>query len=351
MKVVVGLSGGVDSSVAAKLLVDQGHEVIGVFMRNWEDGGENCTATQDLADAESVAKKLGIEFHSVNFAKEYWEHVFEYFLSENRAGRTPNPDILCNKYVKFGPFLDYAKSLGAEKIATGHYAKIQKSQEFFELCVPKDTNKDQTYFLHQLNQDQLSMTLFPLQDLQKKEVRRIAEENGFINAEKKDSTGICFVGPKNYRTFLEKYIAKNPGKMLDFETKKEVGSHIGLSFYTIGQSEGLKIGGQKGFPDGKWYVIEKDSEKNVLYVSQSQEFLLSDALECADMHWVSGKIPGKSFRCRAKIRYRDEGEMCEVRFEDGKMKAVFDEPVRAITAGQSVVLYDGDVCLGGGIID
>lgn len=347
MKVVVGLSGGVDSSVAAKLLVDQGHEVIGVFMKNWEEGGEDCTATEDGNIAMRVAQKLGIPFHSVNFSKEYWDDVFEYFLSENRAGRTPNPDILCNKYVKFGPFLKFAEKLGADKIATGHYADVKKSADFFQLCIPKDTNKDQTYFLHQLNQNQLSKTLFPLAGLDKSEVRAIAAEMDLENADKKDSTGICFVGPKNYRQFLEKYISKTPGDVLDFKTQKKVSTHDGLSFYTIGQAGGVGIGGQRDFPEGKWYVVAKDFERNVLLVSQDESYLMQDFLETLPFHWI-GEKPTEKFTCLAKVRYRDDGERAAVEIlPDGGVRVTFDKPVRAITAGQSLVLYKDTVCLGG----
>ncbi|PID70776.1 tRNA 2-thiouridine(34) synthase MnmA [bacterium DOLZORAL124_38_8] len=352
-KIVVGLSGGVDSSVTAKLLVDQGHEVIGVFMKNWDEGGPDCTATQDASDALMVAQKIGIPFEAVNYAKEYWDDVFEYFLKENKAGRTPNPDILCNKYVKFGPFLKYAESIGADFIATGHYARVRTNKNGLrELCLPKDANKDQTYFLHQLNQYQLSKTLFPLADLTKPEIRAIAKEHGFVTADKKDSTGICFVGAKNYGKFLNQYLAKNPGKIRDLETKKEIGTHIGLSFYTIGQSKTLGIGGLRDFPEGKWYVIEKDFANNDLLVSQNENFLLGDSLQTVNMHWILGKPTTKNFTALVKTRYRDKGSMADITvLDDGNVQIKFEQPVRAITPGQSAVLYQDDICLGGGEIN
>ena len=353
MKVVLGMSGGVDSAVCAKLLQDDGHEVVAVFMRNWEDGTEDCTATEDLISAEKVAKKLGIEFHSVNFAKEYWDNVFKYFISENKAGRTPNPDILCNKFIKFDSFLKFAESLNADKIAMGHYAKVyfNEKTELYELQIPRDLNKDQTYFLHALNQKQLSMAMFPLADLIKPEVRKIALDNNFVNADKKDSTGICFIGERNYAKFLAKYISKKPGEIIDLETKKIIGKHIGLSFYTIGQSKTLGIGGVRNFPDGKWYVIDKDFAENQLIVSQNEEFLMSDSLTAKNMNWISGRNSAKIFKCLGKVRYRDAGVDCEVEvLENGEISVKFIEKIRGITPGQSIVLYDGDVCLGGGEI-
>ena len=351
-KIVVGLSGGVDSSVAARILVDQGHEVIGVFMKNWDEGGDDCTATQDASDALAVAQKIGIPFESVNYAKEYWEDVFEYFLSENKAGRTPNPDVLCNKYVKFGPFLRYAESINADFVATGHYARVRTNSDGLrELCLPIDANKDQTYFLHQLNQAQLEKTLFPLADLTKPEIRKIAETEGFVTADKKDSTGICFVGAKNYGKFLSKYVAKKAGNIRDLETKKIIGQHVGLSFYTRGQSKSLLIGGLRDFPEGKWYVVEKDFENNDLLVSQDENFLMENCLETSNMHWILGTPPSKNFRALVKTRYRDVGVMAHVSvLETGNILVEFDDLVRAITPGQSAVLYVGDVCLGGGEI-
>jgi len=350
MRIVVGLSGGVDSAVAAKLLVDQGHEVIGIFMRNWEEGEPECTATEDALDAEKVAKELRIEFHMVNFAKEYWNHVFKYFLKENKAGRTPNPDILCNKFVKFDAFLKEAKKLDAEKIAMGHYANVSKDEELFKLEIPADKEKDQTYFLHALNQEQLSYALFPLAKLQKAEVRNIAHEAGFKNAEKKDSTGICFIGERNYSEFLQKYVKKSPGKIRDHQTQKIIGDHIGLSFYTIGQRKELGIGGVKGFEEAPWFVITKDRENNELIVSQDETLLDSTELETLNFNWIAGLPLSKKFEALGKIRYRDKGEMCDVVVEGESVKVTFRKPVRAITAGQSIVLYENNVCLGGGEI-
>ena len=353
MKVILGMSGGVDSAVCAKILQDAGHEVIAVFMKNWEDGTEECTALEDFSAAEKVAKKLGIEFHSVNFAKEYWDNVFEYFISENKAGRTPNPDILCNKFIKFDSFLKFADTLGADKIAMGHYAKVffNPETQFYELQIPRDLNKDQTYFLHALNQYQLSRTLFPLENLEKSEVREIALANNFVNATKKDSTGICFIGERNYAKFLAKYVSKKPGEIIDKETQQIIGRHIGLSFYTIGQSKTLGIGGVKGFSEGKWYVIEKNFAGNQLVVSQNEDFLLSDFLTAKKMSWIAGQNPAKNFKCLAKVRYRDLGVDCEVEvFENNKISVKFAKKIRGITPGQSVVLYDGKVCLGGGEI-
>ncbi len=358
MRIVVGLSGGVDSAVVAKLLIDQGHDVVGVFMRNWEENGPECTATQDALEAEKVAKKLGIEFHMVNFAKEYWEHVFKYFLKENEAGRTPNPDILCNKFVKFDTFLKEAQKLGAEKIAMGHYARVAEEGGVFKLKIPIDKDKDQTYFLHALNQEQLSHALFPLAELKKDEVRKIAREAGFLNADRKDSTGICFIGERNYSEFVQKYIKKTPGKIRDERTQKIVGEHIGLSFYTIGQRKELGIGGVKGFDEAPWFVIEKDGKSNELIVSQDESLLNATELEAQNFNWIAGNPPNGEFEALGKIRYRDRGEMCDVIIEDydrgapwrARTKIVFHHPVRAITPGQSVVLYDNDVCLGGGEI-
>jgi len=350
MRIVVGLSGGVDSAVAAKLLVNQGHEVIGVFMRNWEEGGPECTAIEDALEAEKVAKNLGIEFHMVNFAKEYWDHVFEYFLKENKAGRTPNPDILCNKFVKFDAFLKEAKKMKAEKIAMGHYADVSEEGGIFRLEIPADKEKDQTYFLHALNQEQLSHALFPLAELQKSEVRDIAREAGFLNAEKKDSTGICFIGERNYSEFLQKYVKKDPGKIRDHGTQKVIGDHIGLSFYTIGQRKELGIGGVKGFDEAPWFVVRKDGASNELIVSQNETLLDSTELESQNFNWIVGAPPSEKFEALGKIRYRDNGEMCDVIVEGKRVKVTFRKPVRAITAGQSIVLYDNDVCLGGGEI-
>lgn len=351
--VVVGLSGGVDSSLAAKLLTDQGHNVIGIFLKNWEDGSEQCSVAEDLRDAESVAEKLEIPFHTCNFSKEYWDDVFQYFLKENQAGRTPNPDILCNKYIKFGVFLKKAKELGADFIATGHYAKkvFNQHSDQFELHVPADKNKDQTYFLHALTQEQLSRSLFPLADLQKTQVRTLAEEFGFSNFQKKDSTGICFIGKRNYSEFLQQYISKKPGNIVTADGQA-VGKHIGLSFYTIGQRKELGIGGIQGFPEKPWFVVRKDMEQNELMVGQDEELLLVDKLVAQKLTWI-GTLPfQKSFKCQAKIRYRQKAVDCTVHvIAENRVEVIFKSAQRAVTSGQSVVFYVGEVCLGGGEIE
>jgi len=352
MKIVVGLSGGVDSAVTAKLLVEAGHEVIGVFMKNWDDADdEHCPAAADAIDAREVATQIGIPFYSFNFAKHYWENVFDYFLQEHRKFRTPNPDILCNKFIKFEAFLKAAEELGAEKIATGHYARnyFNADSRLFELQAPKDANKDQTYFLHALTQEQLSKALFPLADLTKPEIRAIAKDNDFINADKKDSTGICFVGERDYMTFLKKYLHQAPGEIIT-EKGDVIGQHIGLSFYTLGQRKNLNIGGVQNYPEAPWFVLEKDSENNRLVVCQDSENpkLFSKELTVSEINWIAGKPPVET-KLQAKIRYRQISQLCTL---DGNI-VTFDNPQRAITPGQSVVFYslDGKVCLGGGEID
>ncbi len=356
------MSGGVDSSVAAKLLLDQGYEVIGVFMKTWDTNDPHCPASEDAADARSVAAKLSIPLYVFDFSKEYWRDVFEYFLEQNRQGRTPNPDILCNKYIKFEALWQKARELGADCIATGHYVslKFNKNTEKSYICVPKDKGKDQTYFLYTLTQEQLARTLFPLADIEKKEVRRIARDLGLVTADKKDSVGICMVGDRNYTEFLQHYVSKSPGNIIDADTKKVVGEHMGLSFYTIGQRKTLGIGGVKGFPEAPWFVIKKDFKTNELVVSQDEEKLLGTDLMAINLHWISGSVPAKKFQCMAKIRYRSESTPCYAELvsaspESGSksgmtMNVTFDSPVRAISPGQSVVFYDGDVCLGGGEI-
>ncbi len=368
-RIAVGLSGGVDSSVAAKLLLDQGHEVVGIFMRNWEDDSPECTAPRDALDAERVAKKLKIPFHEVNFSKEYWHDVFAYFLREHKAGRTPNPDILCNKFIKFGSLLDKAKELGADFLATGHYARkttkssLNSRNPEFELRIPEDKNKDQTYFLHALNQEQLASSIFPLENLKKSEVRRIAREADFPTAEKKDSTGICFIGERNYRQFLQKFLKKRPGKIIEAASGKVLGEHVGVNFYTIGQRRDLKIGGVKNFSEAPWFVVGKNQKRNELIVSQDEKKLLATELMATNVSWISGSAPAKNFKCGARIRYRSEIVPCTISChpeecnEEGSSKdsspavrVQFKTPVRAITPGQSVVFYDHDVCLGGGEI-
>ena len=385
-RVVVGLSGGVDSAVTAHLLKQQGHDVVGIFMKNWEDddqpaaaAGEDaglandsayCSSNVDFVDAAAVADVLGIEIEHVNFAAEYKDRVFAKFLREYGAGRTPNPDVLCNAEIKFKAFLDHAMRLGAEKIATGHYARVRERDGRFELLKGLDPAKDQSYFLHRLNQAQLSRTLFPIGELTKTDVRRIADEIGLPNAKKKDSTGICFIGERPFREFLNRYLNHQPGPMLD-ERGREVGQHVGLSFYTLGQRQGLGIGGknwapmvsqardaaQRGTPatpDGThapWYVAHKDLAHNTLHVVQGHEhpWLQSDWLEADDLSWVAGVAPSAD-PLSAKTRYRQSDAPCRLQVGDGSIRLDFDTAQWAVTAGQSAVLYDRDVCLGGGVI-
>ncbi|MDP3833021.1 MAG: tRNA 2-thiouridine(34) synthase MnmA [Hydrogenophaga sp.] len=359
-RVVVGLSGGVDSAVSAHLLKQQGYEVIGIFMKNWEDDddSEYCSTRQDFLDAASVADVLGIDIEHVNFAAEYKDRVFAEFLREYQAGRTPNPDVLCNAEIKFKAFLDHAMRLGAEKIATGHYARVRERHGAFELLKGLDPLKDQSYFLHRLNQTQLSKTLFPVGELPKTEVRRIAAEIGLPNAKKKDSTGICFIGERPFRDFLNRYIAREPGPIKD-EKGRVLGQHVGLSFYTLGQRQGLGIGGvrEKGAQKGgnehaPWFVARKDIEKNTLWVVQGHDhpWLLTPRLRAQDASWVAGHAPATGDMA-AKTRYRQADAPC--RFEadgDAGFALAFTEPQWAVTPGQSAVLYDGEVCLGGGVI-
>jgi tRNA-specific 2-thiouridylase len=359
-RVVVGLSGGVDSAVSAHLLKQQGYEVIGIFMKNWEDDddSEYCSTRQDFLDAASVADVLGIDIEHVNFAAEYKDRVFAEFLREYQAGRTPNPDVLCTAEIKFKAFLDHAMRLGAEKIATGHYARVRERNGAFELLKGLDPLKDQSYFLHRLNQAQLSKTLFPVGELPKTEVRRIAAEIGLPNAKKKDSTGICFIGERPFRDFLNRYIAREPGPIKD-EKGRVLGQHVGLSFYTLGQRQGLGIGGvrEKGAQKGgnehaPWFVARKDIEKNTLWVVQGHDhpWLLTPRLRAQDASWVAGHAPATGDMA-AKTRYRQADAPC--RFEadgDAGFALAFTEPQWAVTPGQSAVLYDGEVCLGGGVI-
>ena len=360
-RVVVGLSGGVDSAVSAWLLKQQGFEVIGIFMKNWEDDddSEYCSSNIDFVDAASVADVIGIEIEHVNFAAEYKDRVFAEFLREYSAGRTPNPDILCNAEIKFKAFLDHAMRLGAEKIATGHYARVRERDGAFQLLKGLDPSKDQSYFLHRLNQAQLSKTLFPVGELHKSEVRRIASEIGLPNAKKKDSTGICFIGERPFRDFLNRYIAKEPGPIKD-ERGRTIGQHQGLSFYTLGQRQGLGIGGVKekgaqrgGGEHAPWFVARKDVEKNTLWVVQGHDhpWLLSPCLRALDTSWVAGTVP-LAGDMAAKTRYRQTDAVC--RFEPLSEQAFelsFTDAQWAVTPGQSAVLYDGEVCLGGGVID
>lgn len=353
--IVVGMSGGVDSSVVAKILKDSGEPVVGLFMKNWEEKDDNgvCTSEKDFADVKSVANKIGIPYYSVNFVKEYYERVFEHFLEEYKKGRTPNPDVLCNREIKFGPFLDYAKKLGARKIATGHYAQVEEKDGFFYLKKAVDQNKDQTYFLNQLSQEQLSMALFPIGHLTKPELRKLAEEYGLSTAEKKDSTGICFIGERNFKEFLKNYLPAKPGKIKDVQTGKVLGNHDGLMYYTLGQRKGLGIGGQKNGSGEAYFVCDKDLKNNVLLVSQGeQDILFSDALESGVVNWIPKKPEASDFDCYAKFRYRQPEQKVHVHInEDGTTLVTFAERQRAITPGQYVVFYDETYCLGGGVIE
>ncbi len=350
MKVVVGMSGGVDSSVAALLAKRAGHEVVGLFMKNWEDddNDEYCSTREDLIDAAAAADRIGVELEAVNFSAEYKERVFAEFLREYAAGRTPNPDVLCNAEIKFRAFLDHAMRLGAEKIATGHYARVGFSDGKAVLLRGTDTSKDQSYFLHRLTQEQLSHVLFPVGELEKTEVRRIALEAGLPNHAKKDSTGICFIGERPFREFLNRYLPRQPGRMIDDEGR-EVGEHIGLAFYTIGQRKGIGLGGA-GEP---WYVAEKRLASNELVVVQGHDhpLLMKRSLAAADTAWVAGEAPHAPSRYTAKTRYRQADAPCTLsRVLESEIRVDFPSPQWAVTPGQSVVLYDGEACLGGGVI-
>ncbi len=351
--VVIGMSGGVDSSVAALLLKEQGYNVIGLFMQNWDETDENgcCTAEEDYADVRRVAGLLDIPYYTVNFAKEYMDRVFSYFLAEYAAGRTPNPDVLCNREIKFGPFLEEAKRLGADYIATGHYCGISHENGVHYLKKAKDQNKDQTYFLNQLSQAQLADVLFPLQNLEKPEIRAIAEKYSLATAKKKDSTGICFIGERNFKKFLTSYLPAQKGRILDLEGR-EIGEHDGLMYYTLGQRRGLNVGGVKGMGDGRWFVVKKDLANNILYVSHGDETpLFSKSCEVSGFNWIPFERKGE-FECTAKFRYRQPEQKVRVRvLGDGRLHVEFDEKQRAVTEGQYAVLYDGDNCLGGGVIE
>ena len=351
---MVGLSGGVDSSVAALRLLEQGWDVEALFMKNWEEDDDDayCSAAEDLADARAVADLLGIRLHTVNFATEYWDRVFAYFLDEYRAGRTPNPDVLCNREIKFKAFLDYALQLGAEKIATGHYAGVRCEGATCQLLRARDDNKDQTYFLYMLGQHALHRTLFPLYDVEKAQVREWAARAGFPNHKKKDSTGICFIGERRFRDFLARYLPANPGEIRTPDGQL-IGHHQGLMYYTLGQRQGLGIGGVANAPDEPWYVVGKDLDNNVLTVAQGHDnpLLYRAELTARQLHWISGTAPSGTLRCTARCRHRQPLQACHATPLDGRLQVCFDRPQRAITPGQSVVLYDGDVCLGGGVID
>ncbi|MCT6874877.1 tRNA 2-thiouridine(34) synthase MnmA [Frischella perrara] len=355
-KVIVGMSGGVDSSVSAYLLQQQGYEVVGLFMKNWEedDNEEYCSAATDLADAQAVCDKLGIKLLTINFAAEYWDNVFEHFLAEYRAGRTPNPDILCNKEIKFKAFLDYAaEDLGADYIATGHYVRKGEYNGKVQLLRGLDKNKDQSYFLYTLSEAQISKSLFPVGELEKPQVRKIAEELGLVTAAKKDSTGICFIGERKFRDFLARYLPAQSGLIRSVDGEV-IGEHQGLMYHTLGQRKGLGIGGLKNAEETPWYVVDKDVEHNELIVAQGYDHptLYSGGLIAGQLHWVDRQPIRKTINCTVKTRYRQQDLPCQINpIDDEHIEVIFDQPIAAVTPGQSAVFYLGEVCLGGGIIE
>ncbi|MCT8555261.1 tRNA 2-thiouridine(34) synthase MnmA [Glaesserella parasuis] len=355
-KVICGMSGGVDSSVSAFILQQQGYQVEGLFMKNWEedDDTDYCTAAADLADAQAVCDKLGIKLHKINFAAEYWDNVFEHFLAEYEAGRTPNPDILCNKEIKFKAFLEYAaEDLGADFIATGHYVRRPPLEQQPKLLRGLDSNKDQSYFLYTLSEQQVAQSLFPVGNIEKPIVRAIAEDLGLATAKKKDSTGICFIGERKFKDFLARYLPAQAGEIKTVDGQV-IGRHDGLMYHTLGQRKGLGIGGVKGASENAWYVVEKDLVNNVLIVAQGQDnsALLSNGLIASQLHWVDRQPIREKLRCTVKTRYRQADILCEIQpLDDETIRVIFDEPQIAVTPGQSAVFYQGEVCLGGGIIE
>lgn len=365
-KVMIGLSGGVDSAVAAYLLIQQGYEVAGGFMRNWDSQVNNdvlgnptinddvCPQEKDYQDAKKVADKLGIPLYRIDFIKEYWDYVFSYFLDEYKKGRTPNPDIFCNKYIKFETFRKFAFDNGFDMIAMGHYAKKIEKDGIFYLEKSYDRNKDQTYFLSQINYEQLKDCLFPLGDIDKTEVRRIAHELDLVVADKKDSTGVCFIGERNFKQFLNNYLPSKKGDIVDVNSHKVVGHHDGVLYYTIGQRKGLGIGGIKGIDPKSWFVVAKDVKNNILYVSQGDdnEYLLSDRALISNINWINMPKPTNSMHVGCKFRYRQQDNFVTLKFvDDNVVELIYDEPIKSVTPGQAAVFYDGDVMLGGGIID
>lgn len=366
-KVMVGLSGGVDSAVAAYLLKEQGYDVVAGFMRNWDAiangdflgnptlNNSQCPQEKDYDDAVKVAEKLGIPLYRIDFIKEYWDYVFQYFIDEYKKGRTPNPDIFCNKYIKFDKFLEFAKSMGCDYIATGHYAKrVDVSDDYVEMHKSFDQNKDQTYFLSQVNQKQLQACLFPLGDIDKPDVRKIAAKLDLEVATKKDSTGVCFIGERNFKQFLKNYLPSKPGDIVEITTGDKIGRHDGILYYTLGQHKGLGVGGVKGKSDEPWFVVAKDIEKNILYVCQGEdnEYLKSDRAIIKDVNWTYKEKPAGDLHVGCKFRYRQKDQGVTLRFiDDTTVELIYDEPYKAVTPGQAAVFYLNDICLGGGIIE
>jgi len=350
------MSGGVDSSVSAYLLLQQGYQVEGLFMKNWEedDNEQYCAAAEDLNDAQSVADKLGIELHTINFAAEYWDNVFEFFLAEYKSGRTPNPDIMCNKEIKFKAFLEFAaEELEADYIATGHYVRRRKQDGHWQMLRGLDDNKDQSYFLYTLGEEHIAQTLFPIGDIEKPRVREIAHQQGLITHDKKDSTGICFIGERKFTDFLAQYLPAQPG-IIETAEGQEIGQHQGLMYHTLGQRKGLLIGGMKEFGEQPWYVVDKDMQRNVLIVGQGANHprLYSTGLVANQLHWVDRKGLASPLRCTVKTRYRQQDIDCTLTpSKDGSLEVIFDTPQKAVTPGQSAVFYAQDICLGGGIIE